>query len=195
MDERLRQALEKSLFRDGAIDLEGHLKLVEKERAKEPNKAQSLEAQIKRLTKERDDLIAMSRHGSLPASVLNEIKKVEKDIQTLEHEHAKLPPKEFQLKELNALKATMQERIEMFRELLRGDVSAARTALRKLLDGRLKFAPTTRAGVKHLGIRGETHLGALVASWPPLRLRVREGSPSTSERMASPRGFELRLPP
>jgi hypothetical protein len=80
-----------------------------------------------------------ARHGQLPASVLAEIKKIEKDIATLEQEHAKLPLKEFALKELDSIKATMRDRIAMFHELLRGDVSAARQALQKLLDGPIKF--------------------------------------------------------
>jgi hypothetical protein len=69
-------------------------------------------------------------------------------IQTLEHEHAKLPPKEFALKEINILKATMQERIAVFRELLRGEVTIARQALRKLLDGPVKF-PAVAALTSH----------------------------------------------
>jgi endonuclease YncB( thermonuclease family) len=40
------------------------------------------------------------------------------------------------------------------------DAPESKQAFGKLLDGPLKFTPTTRAGVKHLGISGETHLGA-----------------------------------
>jgi len=195
-DERVRQAIEQSLLRPEAVNLEGHLKLVEEQRRKEPEKAKGLEGQIKRLKRERDNLLAMRAHGELPASVLAEITKREQGIAQAEADLAKLPPKEFDVKDIGTLKASMVERMGEFRTLLRADIPTAREALRKLIgDQPIRCVPIMWQGRKDFGIRGGTQLGALLSSAPriPLRIAEQKAKKPAIARMASPPGFEPRL--
>jgi hypothetical protein len=79
------------------------------------------------------------------------------------------------------LKAAMVARMGKFQNLIHADAPLARQALRKLLVGPIKCIPVVRDGRKGYAIRGETRLGALLAS--------------SNVTLASPRGFEPRLPP
>jgi hypothetical protein len=74
------------------------------------------------------------------------------------------------------------ERLGRFKDLLLGDVPVARQALRKLLPEPLKVLPAFTGGRRTLRFEGDTLLG------PRLRHGVYKG-------LASPRGFEPRLPP
>ena len=81
-----------------------------------------------------------------------------------------------------AIGRTCGDLIGRFRQLLLGEVPLARQVLRKLLDGQpLRVSPVTVDGRKTLKFEGSTFLG-------PLAEPVYKG-------MATPRGFEPRLPP
>lgn len=78
---------------------------------------------------------------------------------------AQVPPREFNLKDVRALNATLAERREDYRQRLRADVPTAREALKQLLgDKPIRLAPITTEGRKDFGVRGETSLGALLSS-------------------------------
>ena len=79
------------------------------------------------------------------------------------------------------IRAMCGERLRRFPELLHGNVPVARQALRKRLPEPLSFAPATIEGRRTLRFEGVTTLGPL---FDP-----------TYKGLASPRGFEPRLPP
>ena len=184
LDGKVLTAIERSILTPDAVNyvVDKAIKLVEERRRKEPDPTEKLEAQIRRLTRERDNLIALAASGRSPASVLNEIHKREQAIETLKGELARIPHRlRYDARELGSLKAAMRERMTKFQELMHSDVSLARQALRKLLSGPIKCIPVMRYGKKSYAFKGETRLGALLST------------PSVT--LASPRGFEPRLPP
>src|SRR4051812_49471131 len=74
--------------------------------------------------------------------------------------------------------------MENFREMMqaRSNIAVSRQVLRKILGGEpIRCIPIVRDGRKDYAIRGETRLGILLTA--------------ASVQMASPRGFEPRLPP
>jgi hypothetical protein len=83
--------------------------------------------------------------------------------------------------DMGEIRALCSERLSRFKQLLSADVPAARQALQKLLPEPLSVTPVTVQGRKTLAFEGTTVLG-------PLLEPVRKG-------LASPRGFEPRLPP
>ena len=84
--------------------------------------------------------------------------------------------------------------MEDFKGLMLGDVPTTRKALQVLLDGKIEFSPVMRDGKKTLSFTGKTKAGALLAPASELTLSVATATGSYI-RMASPRGFEPRLPP
>jgi hypothetical protein len=94
--------------------------------------------------------------------VLPEIRKQEVEIEAAKEELARSPHRlAYDERELAALKKDLTERIEKFREVMRGEVHLARQALRKLLNGPIKCTPVERDGRKRYEISGETKLGGL----------------------------------
>jgi site-specific DNA recombinase len=163
MDERVLNAIERSILTPDAIHfvLQNALELVEQQRKSEPDPSRRIEADIKRLTRERDNLVNLAAQGKAPSSVLEEITKRERAIAALE---AELVPHrlKFEDKDIATLKAGMIERMAKFHQLLHSEVALSRQALRKLLVGRIKCIPVVRDGKKGFAVRGETQLGALV---------------------------------
>jgi hypothetical protein len=74
------------------------------------------------------------------------------------------------------------DRLTRFRGLLLGDVPVARQAIRKLLPEPLKMSPAFVGGRRTLRFEGATTLGPLFDT-------------GVYKGLASPRGFEPRLPP
>ena len=88
------------------------------------------------------------------------MRKRQETLAKLNAELAQVPPKEFSMKAVRALKATMTERMDEFRRLLRADVPTARGALKQLLgDKPMRLVPINLEGRKDFGVRGETVLG------------------------------------
>ena len=90
----------------------------------------------------------------------------------------------------------LASKIGGFRELMLGDVVTARKALGALLEGDIVFSPVVRDGAKTLALSGKTKAGAFLAPASAVQLSALPGTrPDNHIRMASPRGFEPRLPP
>lgn len=83
-----------------------YLETVRERRRNEPDKNKKLEAEIRRVTRERDNLVTACAQGHAPASILNEIHRREQGIAALEKELASLPHRlKYDPKELGDLKA------------------------------------------------------------------------------------------
>jgi hypothetical protein len=182
LDARVRTAIERSILTPAAIIfvIENALEMVEQQHKQEPDPTKRLEAEIRRLGRERDNLVNLAAQGKAPASVLDEIAKRQRAIAALE---AQLAPHRLQFvnRDIATLKAGMIERRSRFQDLIHSDIPLARQAQRKLLVGPIKCIPVVRDGKNGYAVPGETRLGALV--------------PQACVRLASPRGFEPRLPP
>ena len=153
--------------------------LAERQRSQR-DEPERLEAEARKLRREIDRFLALVADGKAPGSVLTEIKRreqrlaeVDGELQTLRIE---TPPDG----DLRRLKASFSERLARFDDLLLSDVPMARQALRKLIPGRIEFRPVERDGKRGYDLRWSLATRALV-----------EGNIG----MASPRGFEPRLPP
>ena len=138
-------------------------KLAKEKRRSEPDKTKALEIRIKRLEREKDNLLAVAKAGKVtPESVLAGIRDQEGEIEAANGELARSPHRlAYDERELAALKKDLTERIGKFREVMHGDVHLARQALRKLLNGPIKCTPVERDGRKRYEISGETKLGGL----------------------------------
>jgi hypothetical protein len=102
-------------------------------------------------------------------------------------------PSDFDEKRLRTL---LTSRMTDFRGLMLGDVATARKALGDLLDGDIVFAPVVRDGTRTLAFSGKTKAGAFWAPAFAVQLSTLPGTrPDNHITMASPRGFEPRLPP
>jgi DNA invertase Pin-like site-specific DNA recombinase len=137
-----------------------------------------LAAEQRKLRKELDRFVRLIGEGKAPERVLDEIKRRETRIAEIDHElqdFAIEEPSEF---ELRRLRTTFRERLGRYDELLRADVPVARQALRKLLAGRIEFLPDRAQGAYHL-------------RWALVTRALVDGNIG----VASPRGFEPRLPP
>ncbi len=117
-------------------------------------------------------------------------KKLELELENLKRV---IRPSTFDEKRLRMLLAS---RMADFRGLMLGDVVTARKALGGLLDGDILFSPVVRDGAKTLAFSGKTKAGAFLAPAFDVHLAKLHGArPDNHIRMASPRGFEPRLPP
>src|SRR5579859_1680421 len=128
------------------------------------------------------DVIAGSdkQFGLPPVSVLLEIRRREERLKEIERELAALR-NALPGMDVPEVRKACGERLARFRELLLGDVPVARQALRRLLPEPLRVFPATVEGRRTLRFEGVTTLDPLL-------------EPS-HKGMASPRGFEPRLPP
>lgn len=95
------------------------------------------------------------------------------------------------------LRTLLTSRMTKFRELMLSDAATARKALGELLDSDIVFAPVVRDGAKTMAFSGKTKAGAFLApAFVATELSLLPGQiPNNHIRMASPRGFEPRLPP
>ena len=163
-----------------AYTVEKAAEIIERELRKNPEKPKELEAEARKLRKELERFLRLIAEGKAPDSVLVEIRRREERLKELERERAALaeaPPAwtPAQIREMCGA------RLRRFPELLRGDVPVARQALRKLLPEPLRVAPAIVTGQRTLRFEGMTVLG-------PLFDPAHKG-------LATPRGFEPRLPP
>jgi site-specific DNA recombinase len=147
-----------------------------------PERPKTIAAELQKLRKELDRLMALVVSGRPPKKVLEEIHTREQRIAVLEEEQGQLlaarEPNELDMR--NVRKA-LEQRVGKFKDLLYDHVPLARQALRKLFADPLQMDPVVINGRKTYTFKGQTRLGALL---DPVYLEV-----------ASPRGFEPRLPP
>jgi site-specific DNA recombinase len=140
-----------------------------------------LEAEIRKARRQRYNFLAAVAEGKAPRSIVEQIAALDEAISEKEQEFATLAIEEPSEVELRRLRAALRERLGRFEELLLADVPLARQALRKLLVGRIEFRPEERDGARHYHLRWGLSVKPLID----------EGYIG----VASPRGFEPRLPP
>jgi hypothetical protein len=165
LDEKVLGAIERSVLTPDAVSyvVDRAMQLAKERRKQEPDSTKKLEGEIKRLTRERDNIVAACAQGRAPESLLAEIHKREQGIAALKDELARSPHRlQTNGKELESLKAAIISRMGKFQDLMHADVPLARQALRKLLVGPIKCTPVIRDGRRDYTIRGETKLGALL---------------------------------
>ena len=139
-----------------------------------------LDAEARRLRKEIDRFLSAIAGGKAPASVLAEIARREARLAEIGGERAALTVQAPSELEARRLRRSLRDRLAQFDELLLGDVPQARQALRKVIDSRIEFRPAERRGERGYHLRWSLVTSALVGGYIG---------------MASPRGFEPRLPP
>jgi site-specific DNA recombinase len=159
--------------------------IIERTLKETPDKGRQLEAEANKLHRELERFMRLIADGKAPDTVLAEIKRreqrlteVERESRALAYAPAALSPAE--------IRKLCGERLARFDALLLGDVPVARQALRKLLPEPLKVTPATADGRRTLSFEGVTVLGPLLDPNP---------TQPASKGLASPRGFEPRLPP
>jgi hypothetical protein len=165
LDGKVIGAIERTILTPDAVSrvVERALQLAKERRKQEPDTTKKVEAEIKRLTRERDNLVAACAQGKAPESVLLEIHNREQGIESLKDELARSPhPMQVKDGELEKLKQAIIGRMGRFQELVYADVPLARQALRKLLAGPIKCTPVVRDGRRGCAIRGEAKLENLL---------------------------------
>jgi hypothetical protein len=126
---------------------------------KDPDAKKKLEAQIKDLMREKDNLIAVQAHLADPKAVAEQINDRLEQIARSKIELDNLPG-EHDPRKLAETQATMIERIGKFRELMqdRRNTPLARQVLRKALKEPLKCIPILRDGRKDYAIAKNSFL-------------------------------------
>lgn len=155
--------------------------LIRERTAAQPDVAERLRRELSKAERELANLVAALAAGrGKPAAVLAAVAEREKQVEALRREIAQLesPPLLDELAD-RRLERDLAERAKHWREALKSDIPLARQALRAPLAGPIWFAPQPDGGYR---LRGATRLGAL---WPE----------ESRVKLASPRGFEPRLPP
>ena len=160
--------------------IEKAIALHAQQRREDGDAPKRLEAELRKLRRENERLIALAVDGKAPVTVAAEIKRRDHRIDEIEHQLQILSVRIPADSELRSLQASFRDRLARFDELLLSDVPMARQALRKLIPGRIEFRPVERDGERRYEYRWTLATRALV-----------EGNTA----VASPRGFEPRLPP
>ncbi len=114
-------------------------------RKRGPDKVRTLKAEQKRVSREKDNLVALAISGSVPKTIKQEIEAREQRLETIKREidAFSVPDELNELDERRTWKAC-QKRMGRFKDLIYSNVPLARQALRKLLPGPIYFAPMAR---------------------------------------------------
>jgi hypothetical protein len=145
---------------------------------KDPAIKRKLQAEIKRLEHEKENLVLLSAQKlDDPAGVAKAINERAQRIKACEMELASLPD-EFDADKLASLKAKMAGDIARFRDMMRDRRNAplARQVLRKLLIEPIRCIPIMRDGKRDFAIRGRATTGAFTSA-PSLKLAANSGRP------------------
>ncbi len=185
VDDRVIEAIEHLVLTPAHIAyvVDGAARLVAQQLAEAPGRAEMIAAEIAKLRREADRLVAAIAVDDSPQALISGLKDRETRIHALQLELDSLGAgTALSALDLACLKRTLRDRAAHLKDDLHADVPAARAALRKLLDGPLVFRPVMVGHHrKTYAFEGHTRVGALLDS---VYLEV-----------ASPRGFEPRLPP
>ena len=159
------------------------LELLAERQREDADAPKRLADQIKREQRQLNNLLRGLEEsgGEKPDIAVNRIAELQRSIAANEQELATLGtalPTEL---ELARIKRGFRNRLDQFNELLDSDVPLARQALRKLLDGHIRFEPEQR---------GKQY--AYHSRWS---MRIKPLMDEAYIAVASPRGFEPRLPP
>ena len=163
-----------------ALTVEKMAQLVERERKANKDKPRQLEAEARELQAKLDRFMRAIGDGEQPKTILAEIKRLETRLEEIKGEQQRLS-EAVPVMTAAQIRDKCGTQLKRFEELLLSDVPLARQALRRLLAEPLQIAPATVQGRRTLRFEGRTTLG-------PLLDPVYKG-------LASPRGFEPRLPP
>ena len=136
---------------------------------------------LRTIKRELDRFIALVASGQAPDRVLAEIASREQKIKDLEAELDWVRTATLCKFDVTRVREIAVERANDLRSSLYGDVPGARQVIRELLAGPVIF----KLDDPDYRLEAETRIGALFAPEPS----------STRIRLASPRRFELRLPP
>jgi site-specific DNA recombinase len=182
LDSAVLSAIERTVLSPEAIEyvLNRAMSIVVEQTKQAPQVTKKLTAELRKLSRERDSLVSAIAYGQPPAALLVEITRREQRISELEAALAKVQESRgITPQDLTRIRMAMDARMRDFQGLMRADIPKARDALRKLLNGPIRVTPVVHDARKTFHVAGETTIGALLAS----------------AAVASPRGFEPRLPP
>lgn len=133
-----------------------------------PEQLPKLEADLRRSTRELGRFTKLIADGRAPKTVLVEITQRERHIETLRQEIERYrAPSHLSELDLHRARKDARVRIGQFKDLLRGDISLARQALRKLLRDRegkfspLTFVPVVRGTQRTYNVRAAVNVGPL----------------------------------
>ena len=183
VDTRVLEAVEKTILTpatisyvvDKVID-----RLIEAHRTA-PDRSKAIEAELQRLNRELERFVALIASGDAPQRIVDEIKRRETRSNDLQAELARLHQAQPTRLDINRLRHVALQRAKDLRSVLYADVPKGRQVLQQLLVAPLTF----KADGLEYRLEGATRLAALFAPDPSV----------TRIRLASPRGFEPRLPP
>ncbi len=183
VDEAVLGAVQRTALTPEAVDyvLDRALGLIAERQRKQRNLLPQLQEDIRSAQRKLNNFLVLIAEGNAPQAVMDQIRELEQRIEALKFErqsHLAILPG---AQDLKVLRKGLHGRLSDLRELVYGNVPKARQALRKLLVGPVEFAPELEGERKYWRLRGQTTIGPL---FDPIYLR-----------MASPRGFEPRLPP
>ena len=183
VDEAVLAAIQRTALTPEAVDyvLDRALKRIaerQRERRALPHK---LEQDIRMEQRKLDNFLTLISAGNPPQAVIERIRGLEQRIEALKSERLCSLAEAPGMQDVRALRKALHGRLAGFRGLVYGDVPKARQALRKLLVSPVEFVPEVEGGRAYWRLRGQTTIGPLL---DPIYLGV-----------ASPRGFEPRLPP
>jgi site-specific DNA recombinase len=135
-----------------------------KERFKrDPTLRKNLQAELKRLEKEKENLTVLSAQRlDDPASVAKALNTRAQRIKAIQAELANLPD-HYDPEKLESLKARMAGDIARFRDMMadRQNTPLARQVLRRLLVEPIKCVPISRDGKRDFAVKGRATTGAL----------------------------------
>jgi len=183
VDQTVLGAIERTALTPEAVDyvLDRALERIAERQRERRDLPRRLEQDIRSEQRKLDNFLALISGGNPPQTVIERIRGLEQRIEALNSERvcslAEVPG----VQDVKALRKALHGRLADFRGLVYGDVPKARQALRKLLVSPVEFVPEVEGGRSHWRLRGQTTIGPLL---DPIYLGV-----------ASPRGFEPRLPP
>ena len=166
-----------------AIDftIDEAMRLLAERKREHTDLPERLQADLRKERKQIERLVTAIANGDAPDAVMEKIRALQASVAAKEHELEGFTVKEPTELELKRLRRACCERLGRFDQLMVGDVSHARQALRKLLVERIAFRPVEAKGARSYHLRWSYTLKPLFD----------EGYLG----VASPRGFEPRLPP
>ena len=128
-------------------------------------------------------------NGNQSSAITHNLKQKEAQLSELQNQQPAIdvvPTEEKRDVDVGAVKQALYQRIKDLRGLFNGDMNQGRQALAMIMPERLAAQPVLDSqGKKALLLEGLTSIGQLVS----------ESDAENHIRMASPRGFEPRLPP
>lgn len=189
LDEPVLAAIEASVLSPDAVvyAIEQIMRKVAERRAAQPEKPRDIAADLKKIERKIDNLVAMAaegHEGQTPRAVLAQIKTLEQQADALRAELRQYEaPVEVETFDEAKVRRAAKAQIAQFQDVLRSNVPKARQGLRKLLhEGRLNVAPIMRGEGKSYSFHGATDVAPLLGEANAL-IRI------AFTNLASPRGF------